>query len=182
MFHLRSTRPAWATIALIFSVCAFAGTVFSEETKIGYINSEQLLASHTPHAEAMAKFNEFRTNWEKEALDRRTDLERLMEELERQQLLLSEQRRKEMERTIEAKAKEYEKFVDDAVRVPDGKLARKQEELLKPIYDRINEVLQQIGEEEGYDFIFDAVSGLAFAQPEYDLTERVLEELKKEKE
>lgn len=182
MFHLRFRRPAWATIALIFSVCTFVGTVFGEETKIGYINSEQLLASHTPHAEAMAKFNEFRANWEKEALDKRADLERLMGELERQQLILTEQRRKKMEQDIEAKATEYEKFVDDAVRVPDGKLARKQEELLKPIYDRINEVLQQIGEEEGYDFIFDAVSGLAFAKPDYDLTERVLEELKEEEE
>jgi len=176
----RSAKSMYMTLALILSMCVFVGAASGEGALIGYINSEQLLASHTPYNEAMAKFNEFRTNWEKEALDKRADLQRLMEELERQQLLLSEQRRKEMEQTIEAKAQEYEKFVDEGVSVPDGKLARKQAELLKPIYDGINEVLRKIGEEEGYDFIFDAVSGLAFAKPEYDLTERVLEELKKE--
>ena len=179
---LRSTKPVCMTLILVCGMCAFIRVASGEEFKIGYINSEQIFSEYKIYSEAQGKFNEFRANWEKEALDKKAELQRLMDELQRQQLLLSDQRRKEMEQTIEGKAKEYERFVDEAVSVPDGKLARKQAELLKPVYDRINEVLQKIGEEDHYDFIFDAMSGLAFAKPEYDLTDRVLEELNKETE
>ncbi len=52
--------------------------------------------------------------------------------------------------------------------------------MTKPIYDKINRVIQKIGEDEEYDFIIDASSGaLLHANPKYDITDRILEELNK---
>jgi Skp family chaperone for outer membrane proteins len=43
-------------------------------------------------------------------------------------------------------------------------------------------IIQKIAKDENYDFIFDArASGVVYAMPKYDLTERVLLLLNKEK-
>jgi Skp family chaperone for outer membrane proteins len=63
---------------------------------------------------------------------------------------------------------------------PEGEYYKKNLELTKPIIDKINKVIQDIGERDEYDFIIDASSGaLLHALPKYDITERVLEELNK---
>ena len=54
------------------------------------------------------------------------------------------------------------------------------EELLEPIINDINEVLKRIGDNESYDYIFDAeMGGVLFADEKYDISEYVLEEIKK---
>ena len=53
-------------------------------------------------------------------------------------------------------------------------------EFSKPIIEKINTLIAKIGEDEGYDFIFDAASGsLVHALPKYDITNQILEELNK---
>ncbi|NIT55300.1 MAG: OmpH family outer membrane protein, partial [Aliifodinibius sp.] len=49
-----------------------------------------------------------------------------------------------------------------------------------PLYDKIDSVIKQISEEEDYDMVFDVVQGvILYAKPEYDITDRVLDELNK---
>ncbi|MCD4692092.1 MAG: OmpH family outer membrane protein, partial [Calditrichales bacterium] len=63
---------------------------------------------------------------------------------------------------------------------PEGEFYRKNLEFTKPIIDKINKLIAKIGEDEGYDFIFDASSGaLLHAMPKYDITDQILEELNK---
>ena len=62
-----------------------------------------------------------------------------------------------------------------------GKLYSRNLELSKPILDKINTAIQKISRDNSYDFVFDAASAnIVFALPEYDITDRVLDELKKE--
>ena len=50
----------------------------------------------------------------------------------------------------------------------------------RDVLQKINDAIKKIGDEGGYDFIFDTVAGnILYAQEKYDLTERVLEELRK---
>jgi Skp family chaperone for outer membrane proteins len=47
-----------------------------------------------------------------------------------------------------------------------------------PVFDEINEAIHKVGEEEGYDFIFDAVAGnIVYAKEDHDVTDKVLKEL-----
>ena len=63
---------------------------------------------------------------------------------------------------------------------PQGELYKMQENLLKPILAVIDEAIQNIGKEKGYDYIFDAVQGsIVYALESNNLTTDVLEELKK---
>ncbi len=61
-----------------------------------------------------------------------------------------------------------------------GEIYQKESEYLGPILEKINKILKEVGEEDGYDYILDASKGsIVFADPSLDLTNVVLRELRK---
>ncbi|MBL7998309.1 MAG: OmpH family outer membrane protein [Candidatus Kapabacteria bacterium] len=64
-----------------------------------------------------------------------------------------------------------------------GELARMRDSMLKPILARIQEVVEQIAKEEGYNFVFDkgAQSVLMYADAKADITFKVIDRLLKSK-
>jgi len=170
-------RVVVLTIVLGLSIQSAWGKVL----RIGYINSDRILSEYKEFAVVQEKIKRMEQQWEQEAKAKREEIRRLEDTYESQRLLLSDEKRMEMEREINRKYQEYQEFLNEILG-PEGKRARKIQELSKPIYDKINSVLAKIAEEEGLDFIFDvSVPAVVFARPEYDLTDRVLEYLNKEK-
>jgi outer membrane protein len=107
------------------------------------------------------------------------DYQTLAEEIESQSLLLSEEKKQEKLRQAQQKAMDIDKYKYDKLG-PEGELYRKNLELTKPVYDKINKVIEAIGKDEEIDFIFDASQGgLLWAQQKYDITDRIIEELNK---
>ena len=62
-----------------------------------------------------------------------------------------------------------------------GEAAKKEMELIQPVYDKINTTIKKIGAAEGYHYIFDVVAGniLYASEDQPDLTDKLLEELNK---
>jgi outer membrane protein len=91
---------------------------------------------------------------------------------------MTEQRRADAEkelRDLEQKVAEYrnKKFGQN------GDLFLKQNELMKPVQDRVFKAIRDVALEEGYDYVFDK-SGeilLMYANTKYDLTPKVLAKL-----
>ncbi|UCE18604.1 MAG: OmpH family outer membrane protein [Gemmatimonadota bacterium] len=152
------------------------------DLKIGFIDSERIFRSYKGTSDAQSKLDQEVTEWEKKAEEMRKEVEDLQQELEAQSLLLSEEKKREKEQTLQTKYAEYQQFVT-SIWGPQGEAVKRNEELTKPIIEKIDAILKNIGEEEDYTFIFDAVGGgLVFAKPTFDLTDRVIEELNKEAE
>lgn len=166
-------------VAMIVAALAMVTTV-SAELKIGYINSEEIFEKYEGTAEAQEKFNKEVAKWEQDATERQKEITALKEQLEKQSLLLSSERKKEMEDNLRNKLAEYQKFLTSKFG-QKGEAIDKNTELTKPIIDKINVIIEKIAREERYDFIFDTRSGgVVFAKKAYDLTERVLNLLNKE--
>jgi len=162
-------------------IVLWAATVARAELKIGFINSERIFAEYEGTKEAQEKFNKEVAKWEQEATERQKEMKDLKDQLEKQSLLLSSERKKELEDKLQAKMVEYQKFLQEKFG-QEGEALKKNEDLTRPIVDKINKILEQIAKAENYDYIFDArVGGLVYAKPGYDLTERVLAALNKEK-
>jgi outer membrane protein len=105
----------------------------------------------------------------------------LKEKLEKQSLLLSDKRKKELQDELQEKWIEYQEFLQKKFG-QQGEALQKNEELTQPIIEKINAILEKIAKNENYDFIFDTrVGGLVYAKRAYDLTDRVIEFLSKEK-
>ena len=65
-------------------------------------------------------------------------------------MLLSEEARGEKQKAIEAKMKELENFDEDTRKA----LAEKRNQVVKDIFQDIENTVKQYGERKGYDFIF----------------------------
>lgn len=171
--------------ALLFAlVVACCATSASAQLKIGYIDSEVLKERLPEILDVQRTLEQLQQDYEREAMDRQTKLKKIEDDFQRQELLMSEARKAEMRADFEAKVQQLHQFTQEKFG-PEGELTRKNIELMEPIFKKINDAIQLMAEEKGYDFIFDAAapsSGLVFAKEEYDLTESLLELMEKEKE
>jgi len=162
-------------IVLVVSLSAIG---FTQE-KFAYVNSQKILADFQEAIEVQNKLEEIRNQYEAEYQKMVQDYQAMAEEIESQSLLLSEEKKQEKLRLAQQKAMDIDKYKYDKLG-PEGELYRKNLELTKPIYDKINKVIQTIGDEEEIDFIFDASQGaLLWALPKYEITDRIIAELNK---
>lgn len=152
----------------------------AKELKIGYINSEKILNDLQDYKDARQLLREEEEKYERQALQMELDIKNLEDEIEAQSLMWSEEKKREKQQEYQNLYLQYQQFLQDIWEPSKGKLYQRNLELSKPIIDRVQDVITKIGDEEDYDFIIDAgVGNLVFAKPEYDITERVLEELSK---
>ncbi|MBD3243726.1 MAG: OmpH family outer membrane protein [Chitinivibrionales bacterium] len=167
------------TAAILITLCLGASTAMAE-LKIGFIDSEEIFQKYEGTKEAQERFNREVAKWEQQAEEAQKEIREMKEQLEKQSLLLSKERKAELENKLQEKMLEYQKFVQTTFG-QEGQAIKKNTELTKPIIDRINNIIDKIAKEEKYDFILDTrAGGIVFAKTGYDLTARVLDMLNKE--
>ncbi len=166
----------------LLTMCAilfFISLSFSED-KIGYIDSQEIIDGYEGISDLREQLNKLEAEWEKEAEERRLEIDKLKGELKDQELMLSDESKNKKKKEIEEKEKAYEEFIRE-IWGENGKSVEKQEELIKPVIEEISNILEKIGGEEDYTMIFDIGKGnIVFAKTGLDLTERVLYEINKE--
>ena len=59
------------------------------------------------------------------------------------------------------------------------KLEMKNNALVKPLMEKLNAAIEKVATEENYDFIFTS-EALAYAQKDYDITDKIIEALAEE--
>lgn len=149
------------------------------QMKIRYIDSQKILDSYPEFQETQKKLDELRKTYETEFTQMQQNAQKLYEEIQNQSLLLSPEKKAEKESELQNLATQLERYQYEKLG-PQGELYRKNKELTDPIVNKINQVIRKVGEQEGYDYILDAVGGVVlFAKPDYDITDKVLEELGK---
>ena len=105
------------------------------------------------------------------------EINQLNQELERQSMAMTQERRLQLTAELQQKAMNYQTFIDD-IWGQTGRAYERNQELMRPIIETVNALLERVGEEEGYDYIFDAASGgIVWADPVYDLTPKIIEML-----
>jgi Skp family chaperone for outer membrane proteins len=91
-----------------------------------------------------------------------------------QQIMLSPDKRAERQQEITQRRVEYNQRLEDLQQAA----ARRQQELVQPVYDKISTILSQIRDEEDYTMIFDAAAGaLIAADTTLDITGHVIERI-----
>lgn len=125
--------------------------------KFGYINSTELLVKHPDVKGADSKLQDYQTQLlsagQKMADEFQKHYQAYMKQANEGEFSKIQMQEKESSLTQEQnKIREYEVQMQQ-------KLAKKREELYKPILDKIQEAINAVGKENGYTFIFDAGTG-----------------------
>jgi outer membrane protein len=156
----------------------------SAELKIGYIDSEVLRERMDEFKDIQRQLDRLVQTFQQEIVDRKSQLRKMEEDFLKQELLMSEARKQELFAEFQQAKQELNEFTQQKLS-PDGEVFQKNIELSAPVFERVNEALKKLAEEEGYDFIFDVAGGggIVYADPErYNLTENLLALLKEERE
>lgn len=160
---------------LIVLCAAVLTTAASAQMKIGHINSETIMKTLPEAVDAQRTLDAFVTQWENELKKMQDEWKKKFEDYDRRKLILTDQARAEAERelrTLDQAITDYRnrKFGQN------GELFQKQNDVMKPIQNKMFKVLEDVAKDEGYDYIFDR-SGeilLLYANDKHDLTEKVL--------
>jgi len=149
------------------------------EMKMGYLNVDKVLSELDEVRQVSIELQKEQGKIEAEFQNLQFELDSLFRNYEQQKMLMSDERRQKTETTITNKRANLEKFQMEQVG-PQGQIYKIQDQLMAPIYTKMDNAVTKIGKEEGYDYIFNVASGqIVYALPQYDVTQKVIDELEK---
>jgi outer membrane protein len=161
----------------VAGLVTFAATpATAQNTRVGFINSQRILAQAPGTGEAQRAFEADMERFRSELETLETELQTMQESFDRQQATLSQQARQQRQQEMQQRFMVYQQRRGEL----EETAQRRQAELVEPIMRRISEVIEDIRREGNYAMIFDASAGSVItADPTLDLTDRVLERLRR---
>tara|TARA_B100001013_G_scaffold136367_1_gene80184 strand:- start:33 stop:551 length:519 start_codon:yes stop_codon:yes gene_type:complete len=149
------------------------------EIKIGYLNADKILTELDEVRQVQIELEKEQRKIESEYQDLEVELDSLLRSYEQQKMLMSGERRTKFENIITNKQSELQRFQMEKVG-PQGEIYKIHDQLMAPVYAKIDIAIQQVGKREGFDYIFNVVSGgIVYALPQYEVTQKVIDELEK---
>jgi len=170
---MKSTFIAFLISFLVLPSFSFA------QLKIGYVDSDTILDNSPDMQEVKQKIDALIQEWQTEIRKMESDLKAAKDDYEKRKLIMTEETSADALAQINKQEKEIADFREKKFGA-NGELFQKQDELMKPIQNKILIIIQDLAEEEELDYVFDRSGDIMFlyAKPDYDLTAKVIEKLK----
>lgn len=146
--------------------------------KFGYVDGAFILKKMPEYKEAQKELNAKAAEWQKEVEEKYAEVEQLEKEFNAEEILLPEDIRQERLDTIAARKKralDYKKQVFGV----EGLLFLKEQELIKPVQEKLFKAVEAVSLDERIDVMFDKSGAVTmlYLDTDHDYTDLVLEEL-----
>jgi outer membrane protein len=162
--------------ALLLCAIAFRGA--HAQAKIGWINSAAIMDKLPEAQDAQRQIDNTVGQWQSELAKMQNEWQARYEEYDKKKLILTDQLRAQTEKELQDLDK---KIADYRTKKfgQNGELFAKQNELMKPVQNKIFKVIEDIAREDGYDYVFDKSGDilLMYTNDKYDLTAKVFERM-----
>lgn len=165
-----------ALVGGIFYAC-MTHPAYSEEFKVGYVDSQKVLDDSLMGKQIKDSVNEYVQSRQKIIDIEEAELRKLQEEISKQEAILSPDARQEKEELFQKKFMEYQKKVGELQK----EIQQRRTEKLEEFNNELAKVVKTIGEKEGYAIIFNNldVNVVMYAKPSLNLTGRIIQEMDK---
>jgi outer membrane protein len=151
--------------------------VLSQE-KIGYVDSKIIIDGMEDAKDAQKNLDNLVSGWKSQIQQLNDSLKTMKDDYEKKKLILTENIKKQREDSISTLEKRIADFQLSKFG-ENGEYFQKQNELMKPVQDKVFKAIQDVAKEGGYDFVFDRSSELTllYMNDKYDLTQKVIRKL-----
>src|SRR3990172_8362676 len=167
----RVVRILLVTIAVGISPVAMGQVLAQTGARVAYIDVQRILARSSAGVAAREQLEKDKVAMQKEGDGKRTELEKLKEEIEKKGALLSADARKEKTDTLERKVRDLRRLVDDY----RAELERKEQGLLQKGLVDVSGVVERVGKQKGLLIIVEKRgAGVIYGSPEADLIDEVI--------
>jgi outer membrane protein len=163
-------------ITLMLGLAA-APAAFSQ-AKIGWVNSRAIMEKLPEAQDAQRQIDNLVAEWQSELAKMQNDWQKKFQEYDKKKLILTDQMRTQEEKDLQDLDKKIADYRNKKFG-QNGELFNKQNELMKPVQNKIFKVIQDIAKEDDYDYVFDKSGDilLMYTNDKYDLTAKVFERL-----
>lgn len=161
----------------------FSGFAYKEDFKIGFVFTDRIWAQYQDAIDAQNKIDTEQQELQKQLIAKQEDFETKAKDFDSKQLMLSDTKKSEILQELETMRTDILTFQQQNFDPNIGSLAKKWNDLMKPILESVQTVIDKYGSAEGYDIILDhreQMPIILYAKEEYDITDEILNELKKQ--
>jgi outer membrane protein len=167
---------------LLTSILAMAGLLLvaaplaaQAPTKVGYIDTRRVIQEAPGAQEARATIEREMQGWQQQMQAMDDSLRVMMTDYQQRSLVMSADAKQKREQEIMEKQQGFEARAQEL----QTQAGRRQQELMEPIMQRVEAVISEIRQAEGFALVFDVASeAIVSADPSLDLTTKVIERLR----
>lgn len=161
-------------LPILMSLILVSAAQAQSVVKLGYIDSQAILNQDPGARQAQQQFESDMTRYRAEVDQLGQELQDLIGRYEQQEAMLSEEAKGNRQEEIRLKQSQYQQRIADL----EQQAGVRQAELVEPVMERINAVIEDIRADGAYSIIFDvAAQGIIAADPVLDLTAEVVRRL-----
>ena len=150
---LKTQKVIMNKLLILVSFLFLAGTSFAQAGKYGYLNFGNVVAMMPDTKAADATLEAYQkqlvAKGEEMAKAFQTDYAKLVQDVQAQSL--SPKQQAEREQALQKKQQEILAYEQEVIK----KVQIRREELLKPIVEKVQKAVEDVGKENGYKMIFD---------------------------
>jgi outer membrane protein len=164
--------------ALLIAILLFVSVHTGLSQRFAYVDSEYILNNIPEYLAAQDQLEKLAEQWQNEIESRYQEVENLYRSYQQDRVLMSE----EMQRKREDEIVKREAEAADLQRKyfgPTGELFNNQEELIRPIQDRVYSAVEEMAQEGNFAVIFDTADSptMLYTNPRNDMSDDVLKRL-----
>lgn len=165
-------------IVCLFFLILVSQPIFAQ-LQVGYVDSDTIMKELPDAQDAQKRLDALIQEWQEELSKKEKDWKAQFDDYEKRKLIMSNQKRAEIEKELVTLENEISDYRQAKFGV-NGELFKNQEEIMKPIENKVFNAIKDVAEENDLDFVFDRSGDIIFlyAKEEYDITNQVLEKLK----
>jgi outer membrane protein len=146
--------------------------------KFGYVDTDFITSKMPEYQKALTEIDKFADKWSKDIQDKYVEIEKLQKLFNAEEILLTEEMKRERQRVISDKEREAREY-NNKVFGYEGLLYQKKKDLMKPVMEVVNRAIEKVAVQKKLNFMFDKASDfvMLYTDPRHDYSDYVMEEL-----
>lgn len=174
-----------ALFLIVLSFSVNAQQTQSAPLKIGYVDSEVILAQYPIAIKAKSDLEGMVAKWRKDLDSMQTDLQKSYADYQKQsqEKNVKQDDLQKSQKNVLEKEQRAQQFQQSKFAQPNGEYFVRQEQLMKPVKEQIFKAIDEVSDGENMQFVFDKAGEVVLlkADAQFDITFKVLDLLKRGK-
>lgn len=174
-----------ALFLIVLSFSIYAQQTQPAQLKLGYVDSEVILAQYPEAIKAKSDLEGLVAKWRKDLDSMQTDLQKLYADYQKlsQEKNVKQDDLQKSQKNVLEKEQRAQQFQQSKFAQPNGEYFVRQEQLMKPVKEKIFKAIDEVSNGENMQFVFDKAGEVVLlkADAQFDITFKVLDLLKRGK-
>jgi outer membrane protein len=179
---MRHKWTLWTLWTLTLAVAMLLGGHVTRSdaagSRIGYVDVQRVIVRSVAGVAAREQLEKDKVAMQKDVDNRKVEVDKLREEMEKKGLVLSAESRREKEETLQRKVRDLRRLAEDL----EKELQKKEQAATQKILQELTGIIEKMGKERGFLLIVERRSGgVIYGDPEGDVTDEVIKLYDQEK-